>query len=53
MIVVQVRDAQPKKNSEGRVMLSPELILGIIAVILQAIQVWQNRKPRYKGKHRK
>lgn len=42
-----------KENSEGRVMFNPELILGIITVILQAIQVWQNRKPRYKGKHRK
>lgn len=33
--------------------MDPGLILGIIAVTLQAIQVWQGRKPRYKGKRRK
>lgn len=33
--------------------MTPEFFLGIIAVILQIIQIWQNRKPRYKGKHRK
>ena len=33
--------------------MNPELILGIIAVLLQIIQIWQNRKPPYKGKHRK
>lgn len=33
--------------------MGPEIILGIIAVLLQIVQIWQNRKPRYKGKHRK
>lgn len=33
--------------------MKPEIILGIITVVLQTIQVWQNRKPTKKGKHRK
>lgn len=33
--------------------MKPEVILGIITVVLQTVQVWQNRKPHYKGKHRK
>lgn len=33
--------------------MTPEFVVAILAVILQIIQIWQNRKPRYKGRHRK